>query len=110
MIQAANMLGKAYSGQTGALTRAGVVLSDTQAKIIKSGTDAQKTAALVEVLTQNFGNLAGEMANTKEGQLVRIKNSIGGIKTMVGNKLLPVVAEVTGFIASDSAICDRKNH
>lgn len=99
MIQAANMLGKAYSGQTGALTRAGVVLSDTQAKIIKNGTDAQKTAALVEVLTQNFGNLAGEMANTKEGQLVRIKNSIGGIKTMVGNKLLPVVAEVTGFIA-----------
>ncbi len=99
MIQAANMLGKAYSGQTGALTRAGVVLSDTQAKIIKNGTDAQKTAALVEVLTQNFGDLAGQMANTKEGQLVRIQNAIGGIKTTIGNSLLPVVATVTEYVA-----------
>lgn len=99
MIQAANMLGKAYSGQTGALTRAGVVLSDTQAKIIKNGTDAQKTAALVEVLTQNFGDLAGQMANTKEGQLVRIQNAIGGIKTTIGNSLLPVVTTVTEYVA-----------
>lgn len=99
MIQAANMLGKAYSGQTGALTRAGVVLSDTQAKIIKNGTDAQKTAALVEVLTQNFGDLAGQMANTKEGQLVRIQNAIGGIKTTIGNSLLPIVATVTEYVA-----------
>lgn len=99
MIQAANMLGKAYSGQTGALTRAGVVLSDTQAKIIKNGTDAQKTAALVEVLTQNFGDLAGQMANTKEGKLVRIQNAIGGIKTTIGNSLLPVVATVTEYVA-----------
>ena len=99
MIQAANMLGKAYSGQTGALTRAGVVLSETQAKTIKNGTDAQKTAALVEVLTQNFGDLAAQMANTKEGQIIRIKNAIGGIKTTIGNKLLPVIATVTEYIA-----------
>ena len=44
MIQSANMLGKAYSGQTGALSRAGIVMTDAQAKILKTGNDAQKSA------------------------------------------------------------------
>ncbi len=99
MIQAANMLGKAYSGQTGALSRAGIVMTDAQAKMLKTGDDATKTAALVEILQQNFGDLAKEMANTNEGRILRLKNAVAGIKTTVGQALLPAVTTVVGYVA-----------
>lgn len=99
MIQSANLLGKAWSGQTGALSRAGIVMTQDQAKILKTGTDAQKTAALVDILNANFGDLAKEMANTNEGRLIRVKNAVGGIKTAVGSALLPVITSVVEYIS-----------
>lgn len=99
MIQAANMLGKAYSGQTGALSRAGIVMTDAQKNMIKTGNDAQKSAALVEILQQNFGDLANQMANTNEGRIIRLKNAIAGIKVTVGQALLPAVTAIVGYVA-----------
>ena len=99
MIQCANLLGKAYSGQAGALSRAGIVMTDAQAKILKTGTDAEKSAILVEILQQNFGDLAKQMANTNEGRIVRLKNAINGIKVTVGQALLPAVTTIVGYIA-----------
>ena len=99
MIQSANMLGKAYSGQTGALSRAGIVMTDAQAKILKTGDDAQKSAALVEILQQNFGDLAKQMANTNEGRIIRLKNAVAGIKVTVGQALLPAVTTIVGYVA-----------
>ena len=99
MIQAANMLGKAYSGQTGAMTRAGIVMSDAQAKVIKTGTDAQKASMLVEVLNQNFGDLAKQMAKTDEGPMIRLKNAVNGIKTTIGTSLLPMIATIATYVA-----------
>jgi len=97
MIQSANLLGKAYSGQAGALSRSGIVMTEAQKKILKTGNDAQKSSALVEILNQNFGDLAKQMANSSEGKLIRIKNSINSIKTSVGTALLPVVEQATAY-------------
>lgn len=99
MIQAANMIGKAYSGQTGAMTRAGVVMSEEQKKIIQTGNETQKTATIVKVLQQNFGNLAEEMARTPAGAMQRLKNQINGIKRTIGDALEPVVVSVINFAA-----------
>ncbi len=99
MVQAANMLGKAYAGQTGAMTRAGIVMTDAQANLIKTGDEATKTATLVEVLKQNFGNLAQEMAKTPEGAWIRLQNSVGALKTKIGTELQPVVTTAMNYIA-----------
>ena len=98
MIQAANLLGKAYSGQTGALSRAGIVMNETQAKLIKTGTETEKAAALVEILDQNFGDLAVQMANTNEGKIIQIKNAWESVKTEIGNALMPVVSYMVGYL------------
>lgn len=98
MIQAANLLGKAYSGQTGALSRAGIVMNETQAKLIKTGTETEKAAALVEILDQNFGDLAVQMANTNEGKIIQIKNAWESVKTEIGNALMPVVSDMVGYL------------
>ena len=99
MVAAANMIGKAYAGQTGAMTRAGVVMTAEQANLIKTGDEATKTATLVAVLQQNFGNLAKEMAKTPEGALLRAKNSVGALKVKIGSELQPVMTSALNYIA-----------
>lgn len=98
MIAAANMIGKAYSGQTSAMTRAGVVMSDEQANLIKTGDEATKTATLVEVLRQNFGDLAENMAKTPEGRVQQLRNAWGGVKATVGEKVYPAITQVLEYV------------
>lgn len=98
MIQSANLLGKVMQGQTGALSKAGVSFSATQAEILKTGTESQKTATLIEVLNQNFGGLAESMAQTDEGKIVSLKNAWGSVKDEVGYALMPTVSGFVGYI------------
>lgn len=93
-INAANMLGKAFSGQAGALTRAGVLLNETQENILRTGTAAQKTAALVDIMNQNYGNLSKDLRGTVAGAIEATKHSFGDILSAVGEKLIPTVVKL----------------
>lgn len=90
-INAANMLGKAFSGQAGALTRAGVLLNETQENILKTGTAAQKTTVLIDIMNQNYGNLAKDLRGTVAGSIEAVKHSFGDILSAVGEKLIPTI-------------------
>ena len=100
MQQSANLLGKVMMGQTGALTRVGVTFDATQAKILKTGSESEKAAMLVEILGQNFGGLAERMANTPEGRIIQVKNAWGDMQEVIGMKLYPVVTSFFGAVAT----------
>ena len=100
MIQTGNLVGKVMQGQIGALSRVGVSFSEAQGKILKSGTEAEKTATLIEVLNQNFGGLAENMAKTPEGRIRQLKNAWGSVKDIVGYGVLPVITSAVNFLAS----------
>lgn len=100
MIQTANLMGKVMQGQTGALSRVGVSFTEAQGEILKTGTEAERTATLIEVLNQNFGGLAESMANTPEGKVIQLKNAWGSVKDIVGYAVLPAVTSVVTFLAS----------
>lgn len=100
MIQTGNLVGKVMQGQTGALSRVGVFFSEAQGKILKSGTEAEKMATLIEVLNQNFGGLAENMAKTPEGRIRQLKNAWGSVKDIVGYGVLPAITSVANFLAS----------
>jgi hypothetical protein len=93
-INAANMLGKAFSGQSGALTRAGILLDDTQKKILETGSASQRSAVLVDILNQNYGGLAKDLKGTVLGTLESLKNSFNDIKQTIGAELAPIVADL----------------
>lgn len=99
MIQTGNLIGKVMNGSVGALTKAGVSFTAQQEKILKTGTEAQKAATLVDVLGANFGGLAQKMAQTDEGKIVQLKNAWGSVKDEVGFAVLPVVSNVVSFLA-----------
>lgn len=93
-IQVANMLGKVYMGQVGALTEVGISLSETQKELIKTGDESQRVATIADVVAQNFGGMAEEMAKTDSGKIVQLKNDIGDLKEEIGAELMPVVSVV----------------
>ena len=96
----ANLVGKVMTGNVGALTRYGVTLNDAQSKILKTGTESERAAMLVEVLGQNFGGLAEAMANTPEGKVQQLKNAWGDMQEVIGTKLYPIVTTVLQYITT----------
>lgn len=100
MINSGNLIGKVMNGSVGALTKAGVSFTAAQEQILKTGTESEKAAALVEVLGKNFGGLAQKMAQTDEGRIRQLKNAWGSVKDEVGFAVLPAVSGLVQFVAA----------
>jgi len=91
--QVSNALGKAYEGNTGALTRLGVGLSSAEVKALGlEGTMAQ--------LSETFGGAATTQANTLEGQINRLRVRFDEAKESVGEALLPAVKGFIDYIVN----------
>lgn len=97
----ANMLGKALQGQTGALSRAGITFSKSEAKVLKYGTEEEKAAMLAKVVTKNVGNMNKEFAKTDEGKIAQAKNSLGDLGERLGAVLLPALADIAKWISDN---------
>jgi len=91
-----NALGKAYEGNTGALTRLGVGLSAAEIKTL----GLEET---VKQLADTFGGAATVQANTFEGRIARLKVTFDETKESVGTALLPIIEKLLTFI-TDTAI------
>ena len=94
------LLGKAMSGQTGALKKAGIVLDKHQEKIMKSGTETQKAALLADLLKQKVGGVNEAMAQTDQGKIQQLKNDFGDLQEEVGAAVMSVLGEFAGWFNS----------
>ena len=106
-----NGLAQALNGQFGALTRAGFVLDENTKSLISNGTESERAAAIVDVLSSTYGGFNEALRNTTEGQLLAFRNSIAKLKQDLGTSLLPVFSKVAealanfaGFAAKNSTI------
>lgn len=88
-----NALGKAYEGNTGALSRLGIGLSSAQIKSL--GLDGT-----MNQLAQTFGGAATTQANTLEGQIQRLKIGFDETKESIGAALLPAVTAFIDYITN----------
>jgi len=86
----ANLVGKAMTGSTGALTKYGVTLTAAQTKMIKHGTETQRASAVAQALEANYGNLNKAMVNTAAGGAARMQNQISAMKVSIGKQLIPI--------------------
>lgn len=86
-------LGKAYEGNTGALSRLGLGISTAEIKALGlDGTMAQ--------LSQTFGGTALRQANTLEGQMARLRVGFDNVKEVIGYALLPIVEKLADFFSN----------
>lgn len=98
-----NSLAQALNGQFGGLTRVGFVLDDNTKKLISNGTESERAAAIVSVLNSTYEGFAESLANTPEGQLIKLQQEFGSLKDEIGKALLPVMADVIAIIRNDLA-------
>jgi hypothetical protein len=89
-------LGKAYEGNTGALTRLGVGLSAAEIKTMG-------LEGAITTLSDTFGGAAKTQSETFEGRIQRLQVAFDETKETVGAALLPIVEKLLKFI-TDTAI------
>ena len=96
--QMTNGLAQALNGNFGSLTRVGFVLDENTKKQISSGTEAERAAAIVEVLNSTYKDFNKELRNTPEGRMQVLRNDFDKLKEDLGKKLLPALKIVTDFL------------
>lgn len=80
----ANMMGKALMGNSGAMTRVGITLTDAQKKIIQTGNEGQRAAAIAQAINENVGQMNRRLAETDAGKVKQMANEFGGLQVKVG--------------------------
>ena len=96
--QMTNGLAQALNGNFGSLTRVGFVLDENTKKQISSGTEAERAAAIVEVLNSTYKGFNEELRNTPEGRMQVLRNDFDQLKEDLGKSLLPALKVVTDFL------------
>ena len=84
-------LGKAFSGNIGALTKLGVPIDENVKK-------SKDLSSVVETLNAQFGGAAAAAADTFAGRLNILKLSVGEAVEGIGYALLPVAEKLVAFI------------
>ena len=95
-----NGLAQALNGQFAALTRVGFVLDEETKKMIKSGTESERSAAIVKVLNSTYKDFAVTAGQTAAGAQINLAKAIGQVKTELGNALLPIIQTVQSAISA----------
>ena len=82
---------KALQGQFEILSRGGFLNSITEAqkKTLEFGTEAERAAALVEILNENYKNANEALGDTAEGKIRKLTNAYHDMQEQIGNALLP---------------------
>lgn len=95
--QIATMLGKVMNGQTEALSRYGYKFDEAQKQILQFGTEAERAAVLVDVVSESVGGMNAALAQTPAGRMQQISNTIGDWKERIGQTVQSMMPLVTTF-------------
>lgn len=99
MVNIANLMGKALQGNVGALKRMGITLTEEQEKILKYGTEEERAALLAQVLHDKVGDMNEKLAQTPEGKVQQLKNTLGDLQETLGAALAPVITEIASAVS-----------
>jgi len=113
-----NGLAQALNGQFGSLSRVGFVLNDHDKKMIKTGTESERAAAIVRILNttyKDFASINGGAANAqiqlskaigqvKEDFGTALRPAIEGVQSSISTKFIPVLQDLQARFASKEAI------
>lgn len=98
----ANMFAKSMNGQTMALRRSGIILSEREEQLMKVGTEEQKVALLTEAVRRSIGEQNKEILKTPEGKIVYAKNRIGDLYEVWGMSIRDTRAKFWEFVADNA--------
>lgn len=99
--QMTNGLAQALNGNFGSLTRTGFVLDENTKKMISTGTETERAAAIVKVLESTYKGFNESLRDTDAGSIQSLRNAFEALKQTVGTALLPIVRKFTQLLQND---------
>lgn len=104
LTQTANMMAKALQGQFGVLEKSGIRFTEAQQKIIMTGTEMEKVAAINEGFAQNLKYTNEVAMETGEGLQAHLMVQLGNIQEafgrLVSEAILPVIGAFSAWLDS----------
>lgn len=88
---AADLVGKAFVGETGTLSRYGIIIEQGIPR-------TEKFAAVTKKMNAMFGGQAQAQRKTTLGQFKSLQNRIGDLQEAIGKELLPVFKSWSGWL------------
>jgi hypothetical protein len=101
---ATNGLAQALNGNFTSLTRVGFVIDQTTRDLIKNGTEAQRTKAIIEVLDSTYKGFNASLRDTSAGGLQLLTNASEAAKEAIGESLVDAFARVSGGSEASDAV------
>jgi hypothetical protein len=95
-----NGLAQALNGQFASLTKTGFVLDAQTKKMIKSGTESERAAAIVQVLNTTYRDFAVNALTPAQRAQREFAKSVGDTQKALGKALQPVIGEVSMALTS----------
>lgn len=98
----ASLFAKSMNGQTMALKRSGIILSEREEQLLKVGTEEQKVALLAEAVRRSVGEQNKEFLKTPEGKIINAKNRIGDLYETWGMSIRETRGKFWEFVAENA--------
>ena len=110
LTQTANLMGKVMMGDINALARNGfkmdAIFTKAEQKLLKTGTEAERAAMIIEMIDENLAGLAEAMGNTPEGQILKMQNAFGAVQEKIGYGLLPMIGQLAEYIVANMPVIE----
>jgi hypothetical protein len=107
--QMTNGLAQALNGNFASLTKVGFVLDEDTKKMIKSGTETERAAALVKVLDSTYKDFNKNLANTPTGQMQKLANAADDAQEIIGTGLLDALKSIGEDTSVESLATNMQN-
>ncbi|RXZ77246.1 hypothetical protein EBB07_33785 [Paenibacillaceae bacterium] len=102
LMQTANLMGKVMMGDINALSRNGfkidAIFSEAEQKLLKTGTEAQRAALVIQMVEENLSGLSQAMGETPEGQAIRLANAWGSVQEKIGYGVMPLIGQLSSYL------------
>jgi hypothetical protein len=96
--------GEDVTGLAGALRRVGVIMTDTQMEVLKTGDMEERLAVITQVLDQNYQGLAVAAGETTAGAVARLRNQFGELQEKIGELMANALRPLLDFMIAHPAV------
>jgi hypothetical protein len=79
-----NGLAQALNGNFASLTKTGFVLDEATKKTIKTGSESDRTAAIIKVLDSTYKDFNKNLGETDSGQMAKLSNAAQDVQEIIG--------------------------
>ena len=88
-------LAQALNGNFASLTRTGFVLDEVTKKMISTGTESERAAAIVKVLESTYKGFNEKLAQTPAGKMQLLANAADDARVIIGDGLVTALSQLT---------------